>query len=420
MISRHSFIIILFGWLIVGSYIYYDYEYHQTDLFSHLLSIKSPVDLFFHLIIVITLIGSHVTAYLVNERRKLLIKTMLSEEQLKHAAHEWKVTFDSIPYGIMLTDSDCNIMRANKYVERMAGIPMKELISGLKCNNVACKQDKPVSDCAAMKAAGLYATKTYEYYDHENNMYMNESITPVSDGKGEIASFIHVLIDITDSKEKEKKLSQSKDAFFNMLKDVDSAYKDLKEIHNSLIITFSNIIDAKSPWTRGHSIDVANYAIIIARKMGLDEREIETLRMAALLHDIGKIGTYDEILDKPDALDSVERALIRQHTIKGEDILKPIKGLRNIIPIIRSHHERVDGTGYPDGLSGDKIHPLAKILCVADSYDAMISDRPYRPSRGLDFAISEIRQCSGTHFDSDVSETFLKILGRSPDNPPSV
>ncbi|MEW6601635.1 MAG: HD-GYP domain-containing protein, partial [Nitrospirota bacterium] len=250
-------------------------------------------------------------------------------------------------------------------------------------------------------------------------IFINESITPMSDSNGEITSFVHVLIDITDSKEKEKKLSQSKDAFFNMLKDVDSAYKDLKGIHNSLIITFSNIIDAKSPWTRGHSTDVANYASIIAKEMGLDEREIETLKMAALLHDIGKVGTYDDILDKPYALDSSERKLIRQHTIKGEEILKPIKGLRNIIPIIRSHHEKVDGSGYPDGLKGDSIHPLAKILCVADSYDAMISDRPYRPSRGMDYAVAEITRCSGTQFDSKVSEAFLKILGRGPDNLPS-
>lgn len=418
MISRHSVFIILFGWLIVGSYIYYDYNYHHADMFRHFFS-KSPANIFFHLLILSTLIGSHVTAYLINERKKLFIKTLISEEQLKHAAHEWKVTFDAIPYGVLLTDSDCNIIRANKYVERMAGIPMRELISGKKCNDIVCKQNKSVSDCAVMKASGFRNTKTYEFHDDEKDIFMNESITPMSDGNGEITSFVHVLIDITDSKEKEKKLSQSKDAFFNMLKDVDSAYKDLKEIHNSLIITFSNIIDAKSPWTRGHSIDVADYATIIAREMGMDEREVETLRMAALLHDIGKIGTYDEILDKPDKLDSVERTLIRQHTIKGEEILKPIKGLRNIIPIVRSHHERVDGTGYPDGLTGEKIHPLAKILCVADSYDAMISDRPYRPSRGLDFAMSEIRQCAGKQFDLDVAETFLKILGRSPDNLPS-
>jgi len=419
MMSRHSVFIIFFGWLIVGSYIYYDYEYHQAGLLSHLFSIKSPVDLFFHIIIVITLIGSHVTAYLVNERRKLLIKTMISEEQLKHAAHEWKVTFDSIPYGVLLTDRDCNIIRANKYVEHLSGISTRDLVSGKRCSDIVCKHDNSVPTCAAMKAEGFRATKTYEFHDHKKNIYMNETITPMTNDKGETTSFVHVLIDITDSREKERKLSQSKDAFFNMLKDVDSAYKDLKGIHNSLMITFSNIIDAKSPWTRGHSTDVANYAAVIAMEMGLDEREIETLRMAALLHDIGKVGTYDDILDKPDELNSAERTLIRQHTVKGEEILKPIKGLRNIIPIVRSHHERVDGTGYPDGLRGDSIHPLARILCVADSYDAMISDRPYRPSRGTAYAISEIRQYSGTQFDSKVSEAFLRILGRSPDNLPS-
>ncbi|RJR18749.1 MAG: HD domain-containing protein [Nitrospiraceae bacterium] len=419
MKSRLSIFIISAGWLLAGSYLYYDYAYHQAGLFRHIFSINSTADTFFHLIIISTLIGTHVTAYLVNERRKLLIKTMKSEEQLKHAAHEWKATFDSIPYGVLLTDRNCNIIRANRYVEHMVGIPVKELISDRKCHDIICKQNKSESICAAMKAAGFNATKTYEFHDNKQGSFVNESITPMFDKAGEITSFVHVLIDITDSREKEKKLSQSKDAFFNMLKDVDSAYKDLKDIHNNLLMTFSNIIDAKSPWTRGHSMDVANYSTVIAREMGLDEREIETLRIAALLHDIGKIGTYDEILDKPDKLNDVERTLIRQHTIKGEDILKPIKGLRNIIPIIRSHHERVDGTGYPDGLKGDKIHPLARILCVADSYDAMISDRPYRSSRGTDYAITEIRQHTGTQFDTRVSEAFLNILGRGPDNLPS-
>ena len=195
-----------------------------------------------------------------------------------------------------------------------------------------------------------------------------------------------------------------------MLKDLDSAYNELKEIYDSLVVTLSNIIDAKSPWTRGHSLNTTEYSVSIAREINLSEKEIETLKTASLLHDIGKIGAYDMVLDKPGKLDENETILIRTHTIKGEEILKPIKGLERILPIIRSHHERIDGTGYPDELKGDQIPFLARILCIADSYDAMISDRPYRSGCTTEYAISELKQCAGTQFDTEIVEIFLKVL----------
>ncbi len=236
------------------------------------------------------------------------------------------------------------------------------------------------------------------------------SVTPLFDDKSSPISYVHSLIDITDIKEKEKQLIQSKDAFFNMLKDLDSTYKELKDIYNNLILAFSNIIDAKSSWTKGHSERVTNFAMSIAKEMKLSEKDIDTLWTACLLHDIGKIGTYDKILDKQGKLTDNEFALVKMHTILGEEILRPIRGLERILPAIRSHHEKVDGTGYPDGLKGEEMPLLARILCVADSYDSMTSDRPYRPSPGKEYAISELKRCSGTQFDPQVIEAFLRVL----------
>jgi putative nucleotidyltransferase with HDIG domain len=145
----------------------------------------------------------------------------------------------------------------------------------------------------------------------------------------------------------------------------------------------------------------------------LKEKDVEDLRTAALLHDIGKIGTYDVILDKPDKLDDEELALIRTHPLKGEEILKPIKQLRHLLPIIRHHHERVDGKGYPDGLMDGEIPFLAKIITVADSFDSMTSERPYRPAPPMAYAISEIKRCSGTQFDPVAAEAFLKVIERN-------
>jgi putative nucleotidyltransferase with HDIG domain len=195
-----------------------------------------------------------------------------------------------------------------------------------------------------------------------------------------------------------------------MLRDLDVSYKELKNLFESLILSFVNALDAKSPWTKGHSERVTNYAIATAKEMGLKEKDIETIRTAALLHDIGKIGTYEVILDKPQRLSIEELALVKMHPAKGEEILSPINQLKDIFPIIRSHHERIDGEGYPDGLKGNEILLLAKIIAVADSFDSMISERPYRPRLSIDDALSELKRCSGTQFDSQVVEAFSKAV----------
>ncbi len=194
--------------------------------------------------------------------------------------------------------------------------------------------------------------------------------------------------------------------------ELSEAYTALKDLNDNLILAFANAIDAKSPWTKGHSERVCIHAVSIATEMGFDEKEIEDLRIAALLHDTGKLGTYDVILDKPDKLTAEEFALVKLHPANGEKILRPIRQLRHILPVIRAHHEKMDGTGYPDGLKGDEIPLPARVLCVADTFDAMMADRPYRAAPGKEYAMAELRRCSGTQFDPKVAEAFLRILNR--------
>jgi len=195
-------------------------------------------------------------------------------------------------------------------------------------------------------------------------------------------------------------------------KELAEAYTELKDLNENLILAFANAIDAKSHWTKGHSERVCIHAVSIATEMGFDEKEIEDLRIAALLHDTGKIGTYDVILDKPDKLTAEEFELVKLHPAKGEKILSPVRQLKHILPVIRAHHEKMDGTGYPDGLKGDEIPLPARILCVADTFDAMTADRPYRPAPGKEYAIAELKRCSGTQFDQEVAEAFSRILNR--------
>ncbi|HWR57572.1 MAG TPA: HD domain-containing phosphohydrolase [Thermodesulfovibrionales bacterium] len=190
-------------------------------------------------------------------------------------------------------------------------------------------------------------------------------------------------------------------------------YEDLEQLLVNVITSLASAIDAKSPWTRGHSERVTRFAMQIGREMGLTDKELETLKLAGLFHDVGKIGTYDMLLDKTGKFTDEELAIVREHPAKGAEILSPIRQLKEILPGVLHHHERVDGKGYPEGLKDEEIPLCARILCVADSFDAMTADRPYRPAPGREFAISELKRCAGTQFDAKVAEAFLKVLERS-------
>lgn len=185
---------------------------------------------------------------------------------------------------------------------------------------------------------------------------------------------------------------------------------DLQALFLSTIKALSKAIDAKSTWTSGHSERVTSYAMLIGESMKLDAGQMKTIETAGLLHDIGKLGTYEEILNKPGALTPDEYAVMKQHPGKGAEILAPIKQLADVLAPIRHHHEYYDGAGYPDGLKGEAIPFLARILAVADTIDAMAADRPYRKGRGMDVIAAEIKRCSGAQFDPIVVDAFLKLF----------
>ncbi len=148
----------------------------------------------------------------------------------------------------------------------------------------------------------------------------------------------------------------------------------------SVVFTLARAIEAKSSFTHGHSDRVTQYAITLAKQIGISEADLDILRRGAALHDIGKISTPDAILDKPGSLTPEEFDVIKRHPADGARIVEPLRSARDILPLIRWHHERINGTGYPDGLAGDAISQLVRILSVADVYDALASDRPYRPA----------------------------------------
>ena len=201
------------------------------------------------------------------------------------------------------------------------------------------------------------------------------------------------------------------ESFNNMAEQVGSLVGELKDLNWSTITTLARTIDAKSPWTAGHSERVSQMSVAIANVMGLSEVELERLYRGGLLHDIGKIGVPISIIDKKGRLTDEEMAVMQSHVTIGARILEPLTALQDVLPIVLYHHERFDGKGYEAGLGGTDIPRLARILCVADSYDAMRSDRPYRAGRSPDETLEEIALCAGSQFDPDVVEAFVEYMG---------
>ena len=185
--------------------------------------------------------------------------------------------------------------------------------------------------------------------------------------------------------------------------------RDNKIITES-IETFTGFIDAKDPYTNGHSKRVAMYTKLLAKEMGYDGEELENIYYIGLLHDCGKIGVPDNILGKPGRLTEEEFEIIKSHTVRGGEILSNFKSLEDADEGARYHHERYDGKGYPEGLKGEEIPLIARIICVADSFDAMNSNRVYRKKLSKDYIISELENNKGTQFDPKIVSIMLELI----------
>ncbi len=192
--------------------------------------------------------------------------------------------------------------------------------------------------------------------------------------------------------------------------ELDKTYKELKQRYTEAIQVLRLAVDAKDVYTRGHSDRVVYYSVKIGRALMLSEEDIDRLITAGTFHDIGKVGIPDEILFKTEKLTEEEFAEIKKHPMKGAHILSAVSMFKDVVPLVKHHHERIDGKGYPMGLKGDEIPFLARIISVADAFDAMTSDRQYRSKLKLDDAIKQLISNSGTQFDSQIVDSFLTLL----------
>lgn len=186
--------------------------------------------------------------------------------------------------------------------------------------------------------------------------------------------------------------------------------EELHALNRGTLIALARAIDANSPWTAGHSERVSAMAVHIGRSLGLSTEDLDKLEIGGLIHDVGKIGVSADIINKPGTLTEAEYEAVRAHTTLGASILAPVRAYQDLLPLVRSHHELLDGTGYPDGLSGEQIPPLVRVMTVADIFDALVSKRPYRDALPLAEAVALLRKGQATKFDTRVVDGFLYML----------
>ena len=223
-----------------------------------------------------------------------------------------------------------------------------------------------------------------------------ESTRAISRGEFHQRTRVRGAAEISELAETFNKMAGAIEEYIERLK---LAAEETRELFLGSIRMLAAAIDEKDPYTRGHSGRVAKYSLIIGSELGLSVEELDRLRISALLHDVGKIGVDDRVLKKPSSLTPEEFELMKQHPTKGANIMRPVSQLKEMLPGIELHHESVDGRGYPYGLQGSQIPLMARIIAVADTLDAITTNRPYQSAMELDYALKRIRELTGTRFD---------------------
>jgi PAS domain S-box-containing protein len=312
------------------------------------------------------------------------------EKALAESEERYRTVFENTGTATAIIEEDMIISMANTQCGKLSGYTKEEIENKIKWTDLIVPEDleEMKKYHIERRKAGENPPTEYEFcmMDKKGNIKdILLKIGMISGTKKSVAS----LIDITQRKQAEEKLKKTRDAALEIM---------------------SKIIEAKDPYTSGHQRRVCQLAIRIAQEITLLEAKVEGIKIASLIHDIGKIGLPTEILSKPTKLSDIEFSLIKEHPQIGYDILKSNDFSHPVAQIILQHHERINGSGYPNHLKGDKILLEACILGVTDVVEAMSSHRPYRPALGIDKALEEISQNRGILYDPEVVDTCLKLF----------
>ncbi|OQX94908.1 hypothetical protein B6I21_08205 [candidate division KSB1 bacterium 4572_119] len=319
-----------------------------------------------------------------------------AEESLRASEERYRTLVESSGQSIISVDKKGDIIFFNRVSQELLQIDRK----AKECNTLWDVLPKNLADNLMSNIQEVVKSKKPKIVENKTTIkkrshWFEWRLFPIKDNSKQVDSVFAVTLDVTERKNADVKLKQS--------------YERLQKTFRGIVSALTSTIEIRDPYTAGHQRRVAELACKIAEEMGAPDDQIEGIRIAALVHDIGKIYVPTEILIKPGELSQTEFDLIKIHPQAGYDILKSIDFPWPIAKAILQHHEKIDGTGYPNRLKGNKIILEAKIICVADVIETMASFRPYRPARGLKQAIREITENRGNFYDPAVVDACLKL-----------
>jgi len=330
-------------------------------------------------------------------------KRKVAEERAIESEKQYKNLVENINIGIFRTtgSESCDIIKANPALADIFGFDSVDEFIGTHAPKIfdnfkAEERKKYLNDL--IKKGTLRNLEVQLWRKDGAAIWVSISANVQYDEKGRVIWIDGTVQDITERKKAKEELERN--------------YSKMKMVFRNMVNALAATSDIRDPFTAGHQKRVSQLACEIAAEMDLTEDEQETIKMAALVHDIGKINIPIEILSNPRHLTDLEYEMIKTHSKVGHDILKTIKTPWKIAQIIYQHHERIDGSGYPEGLKGCDILLEAKILAVADVVEAMASHRPYRPALGIDKALEEIKNNKGVLYDDDVVEACLRVFAK--------
>ncbi len=323
-----------------------------------------------------------------------------NEDALRISMERYRNLVENAHEGIFQFTPDGRCIMANQAMANIInyGTP-EELLSSFQGGLAAILKDSPEAKSfwGIMERDGVARNielKTKEI--DENFKWLSLYARKVTDRQGNLLYYEGLAKDVTSQKQAEENLTNT--------------LTKLRHAMEGIIQAMAMVVEIRDPYTAGHQKRTSNLARAIAQEMGLDKAVIDAIRMAAAIHDIGKIAVPAEILSKPTRLTELEYNMIMIHSTAGYDILKEIDFPWPIAEIVLQHHEKINGSGYPAGLKGEAIRIEARIICVADVVEAIGSHRPYRPTRGIDRALEEISVHQGTFFDTDVVAACLRLF----------
>jgi PAS domain S-box-containing protein len=319
-------------------------------------------------------------------------RTRLKTAQLEHQAtvDAMKSLFMRVPGVVMSLEKDFTIIDVNEVLSQVAGLPPPALI-GKKCYDVLA-DGKVCCDCRVQQVLNTgnpdYGTQI-KYDKDGKRRYGKQAVIPVKDRAGNVEYVYEIVTDITHE------ISLEQENLENLM---------------DIVTAMAHLIESRDPSTGTHCSNVQRISLSIGKTMGLNDVELKDLSIAAIIHDIGKIGIPESILNKPERLTEAEFSIIQRHPQIGYDSIKHVKRLQNVSEAIRDHHEHYNGKGYPNGKKKEELSTISKILAVADVFEALTSDRVYRGAMSVEQAISIIQAGKEQQFDSIVVDALMQVL----------